>query len=128
MAATVIPIDTLPSINPATGEVLAYFEKTAPGRMPEIVSLARAAQSFLAKLPLAEGCAKWGDLRGRTLASSNEWADAVVGKSGNPRGEAFFANIFVALDSAEYWSKNSPSFLRTRPVPHHSTAAKAKRG
>src|SRR5713226_8748760 len=128
MAATAIPIDTLPSINPATGEVLAYFEKTAPGRMPEIVSLARAAQSFWAKLPLGDRCGKLRDLRKCILASRNELADAVVRESGKPRVEALFADIFVALDSAEYWSRNSASVLRTRPVPHHSTAAKAKRG
>src|SRR5947209_5310724 len=44
------------------------------------------------------------------------------------RAEALFADIFVALDSAEYWSKNAASALRTQRVPHHSTAAKAKRG
>jgi acyl-CoA reductase-like NAD-dependent aldehyde dehydrogenase len=42
--------------------------------------------------------------------------------------EALFADIFVALDSAEHWSRNAPSTLRTRRIPHHSTAAKAKRG
>src|SRR5713226_9104427 len=128
MAATAIPIDTLPSINPATGEVLAYFEKTAPGRMPEIVSLARAAQSFWAKLPLGDRCGKLRDLRKCILASRNELADAVVRESGKPRVEALFADIFVALDSAKYWSNNAASALRTRRVPHHSTAAKAKHG
>ncbi len=49
-------------------------------------------------------------------------------ESGKPRVEALFADIFVALDSAEYWSKNAASALRTQRVPHHSTAAKAKRG
>ncbi len=128
MAATVIPIDTLPSINPATGEVLAYFEKTPPGRMPEIVSHGRAAQSVWAKLPLGDRCGKLRDLRNCILASRNELADAVVRESGKPRVEALFADIFVGLDSAEYWSRNAAGVLRTRPVPHHSTAAKAKRG
>jgi len=55
-------------------------------------------------------------------------ADAVVRESGKPRVEALFADIFVALDSAEYWSRNASRALRMRRVPHHSTAAKAKRG
>src|SRR4029077_13953542 len=62
------------------------------------------------------------------MASRNELADAVVRESGKPRAEALFADIFVALDSAEYWSKRAASVLRTRRVPHHSTAAKAKSG
>ena len=128
MAATAIPIDTLPSINPATGEVLAHFERTPASSLPEIVSRARIAQGVWARLPIRDRCYKLRGLRERIMASRNELADAVVRESGKPRVEALFADIFVALDSAEYWSRNAASALRTRQVPHHSTAAKAKRG
>jgi succinate-semialdehyde dehydrogenase/glutarate-semialdehyde dehydrogenase len=128
MAATAIPIDTLPSVDPATGEVLAHFERTSASRIPEIVSRARVAQSAWAKLSIHDRCAKLRGLRERILASRNELADAVVCESGKPRAEALFADIFVALDSAEYWSNATASALRTKRVPHHSTAAKAKRG
>src|SRR6267378_6144881 len=128
MAATAIPIDTLPSINPATGEVLAHIEKTPPSMLPEIVSRARVAQGLWAKLAVRDRCGKLCSLRERIMASRQELADVVVRESGKPRVEALFADIFVALDSAEYWSKNAASVLRTRRVPHHSTAAKAKHG
>jgi acyl-CoA reductase-like NAD-dependent aldehyde dehydrogenase len=62
------------------------------------------------------------------MASRNELADAVVRESGKPRAEALFADVFVSLDSAEYWAREAASALRTRRVPHHSTAAKAKAG
>jgi acyl-CoA reductase-like NAD-dependent aldehyde dehydrogenase len=128
MAATSIPIDTLPSINPATAEMLAHFERTPPSVLPEIISHARIAQSAWAKLPIPERCAKLRGLREQIMASRNELMDAVVRESGKPRVEALFADIFVALDSAEYWSHNAVSALRTKRVPHHSTAAKAKGG
>ena len=128
MAATAIPIDALPSINPATGEVLGHIEKTPPSLLREIVSRARVAQEVWAKLPIRDRCKKLRDLRERIMASRLELADAVVRESGKPRVEALFADVFVALDSAEYWSGNVASALRTRRVPHHSTAAKAKRG
>ncbi len=128
MAATAIPVDTVPSINPATGQVIACFERTSPERVPEIVFRARAAQSTWAKLPIRERCAKLRGLRERIMAARNDLADAVVRESGKPRVEALFADVFVALDSAEYWSKNAANTLRTQRVPHHSTAAKAKRG
>ncbi|HEY6267501.1 MAG TPA: aldehyde dehydrogenase family protein [Candidatus Acidoferrum sp.] len=128
MAATAIPVDTLPSINPATGEVLAHFERTPASSLPEIVSRARHAQSGWTKLPVRDRCAKLRGLREQIMAARNELADAVVRESGKPRVEALFADIFVALDSAEYWSTNAARALRTRRVPHHSTAAKAKRG
>jgi succinate-semialdehyde dehydrogenase/glutarate-semialdehyde dehydrogenase len=128
MAATAIPVDTLPSINPATGEVLAHFAKTSPALLPEIVSRARVAHDVWAKLPIRDRCGKLRGLRERIMASRNELADAVVRESGKPRVEALFADIFVALDSAEYWSRNAANALRTQRVPHHSIAAKAKRG
>src|SRR5437868_14699105 len=128
MAATAIPIDTLPSINPATGQVLAHIEKTPPEMVARTVTLARAAQREWATVPIRERCRRLRALRQRIMASRNDLAEAVVRESGKPRVEALFADIFVALDSAEYWSKNAESALRTRRVPHHSTAAKAKRG
>src|SRR6266481_6654282 len=128
MAATAIPVDSLPSINPATGEVLAHIERTPASLLPEIVSRARVVQEEWAKVSIRDRCAKLRGLRERMMASRNELADAVVRESGKPRVEALFADIFVALDSAEYWSRNAASALRTRRIPHHSTAAKAKRG
>ena len=128
MAATAIPIDTLPSINPATGEVLAHFERTPASLLPEIISRARVAQEAWAKLPIRDRCAKLRGLRERIMASRDELADAVVRESGKPRVEALFADIFVALDSAECWSRNAAGALRTQRIPHHSIAAKAKRG
>ena len=96
--------------------------------MPELVSRARSAQRDWAKVPIRDRCTKLRGLRDRIMASRNELVDAVVRESGKPRVEALFADIFVALDSAEYWSKNAARALRTQRVPHHSTAAKAKRG
>ena len=44
MAATAIPIDTLPSINPATGEVLAHVPRTSPEMVAPILARARDAR------------------------------------------------------------------------------------
>ena len=128
MAATAIPIDTLPSINPATGQVLAHIEKTPPEMVGRTVLLGRAAQKEWAKVSIRERCEKLRRLRECIMASRNELAGAVVSESGKPRAEALFADIFVALDSADYWSKNAPAMLRSEHVPHHSIAAKAKSG
>ena len=128
MAATAIPIDTLPSINPATGQVLAHIEKTPLELVARTVLLARAAQQAWSRIPMRERCARLRNLRNRMMASRNELADAVVRESGKPRVEALFADVFVALDSAEYWSKNAAVALRAERVPHHSIAAKAKSG
>ena len=90
MAATALPIGTLPSIDPSTGKVLAHIEKTPPGMVGRAIVLARAAQRQWAKVPLRERRLLLGKLRECLLASRKELADAVVGESGKPRVEALF--------------------------------------
>src|SRR5215472_492057 len=119
MVATVVPIDTLPSINPATGEVTAHVERTPGALMPAILGRARAAQSEWARISITERCTKLRNLRDCLMASRNELADTVVRESGKPRVEALFADIFVALDSAEFWFRKAPATLRRERVPHH---------
>ena len=128
MAATAIPVDTLASINPATGEVIGQFPKTPPSFLPAIVARARTAQIAWARLSIHERCARLDVLRKRMLASRDALADAVVRESGKPRVEAQFADIFVALDTAAYFAKHGARLLRPERVPHHSTPAKTKSG
>src|SRR6202790_1868107 len=128
MAATAIPVDTIPSIDPATGKILAQFEKTLPASLSEILSRARAAQSPWRVVAIEKRCAQLRVLRDCMMASRDALADAVVAESGKPRVEALFADIFVALDTAEYFSKQGARLLRSERVPHHSSASKAKSG
>ena len=128
MAATAIPLDTIPSIDPATGKILAHIVRTLPGELPEIVSRARAAQSHWSQLAIGQRCAQLRLLRERMMASGDALADAVVAESGKPRVEALFADLFVALDTAEYFAKHGARLLQSERVPHHSTAGKAKSG
>src|SRR5580765_2078158 len=128
MAATAIPVETIPSIDPATSKILAQFEKTLPVALPEILSRARAAQSAWCVVHIEQRCAQLRVLGERIMASRDALADAVVAESGKPRVEALFADIFVALDTAQYFSKNAARLLRSERVPHHSSAAKAKSG
>src|SRR5260370_2188752 len=128
MAATAISVDTLPSINPATGETLGYFEKTPPTALPQILARARTAQADWALLPVRERCKRRARFGDRFLLSRNAFADAGVADSGKPRVEAQFADIFVAVDTAAYFAKNAERLLSRERVPHHSTAAKAKSG
>src|SRR5580704_14318974 len=128
MAATVIPVDTIPSIDPATGKILAQFEKTLPRALGEILSRARAAQSRWCREPMEKRCAQLRVLRERMMVSRDVLADVVVAESGKPRVEALFADLFVALDTAEYFSKHGARLLRSERLPHHSSAGKAKSG
>lgn len=128
MAVTAIPLDTIPSIDPATGKVLGEFAKTLPADLPGVVAGACAAQAAWRDVPVEKRCAQLGVLRERMMACRDALADAVVAESGKPRVEALFADLFVSLDTAQYVAKNGVRLLRPERVPHHSTAAKAKAG
>jgi succinate-semialdehyde dehydrogenase/glutarate-semialdehyde dehydrogenase len=128
MAATAIPVETIPSIDPATGKILGQFEKTPPAELPQILARARAAQSMWSAVPIERRCAQLGELREHMMASRDALADAVVAESGKPRVEALFADLFVALDTAQYYAKWGKRLLRSERVPHHSSAGKTKAG
>src|SRR5260370_22132943 len=128
MAATLALLDTLPSIDPATGKVLQSYERTSPRAVPQLLAKAREAQKAWAKRPVAERCAQIAVLKTRILEAREVLTDAVVRESGKPRAEAKFADIFVSLDSAEYFAKHGESLLKPKSVAHHSLAAKAKSG
>ena len=128
MAATAIPVETIPSIDPATGKILGQFEKTQPAELPQILARARAAQSAWSVVPIEKRCAQLRVLRDCMMASRDALADAVVAESGKPRLEALFADLFVALDTAQYFSKQGARLLQSERVPHHSSAGKTKAG
>lgn len=101
---------------------------TAPSTVPGILARARTAQVAWAALPIEKRCGQLRFLRERIFGARNALADMVVAESGKPRVEALFADLFVALDTAEYFSKRGPRLLRPERVPHHSSAAKLKSG
>jgi succinate-semialdehyde dehydrogenase/glutarate-semialdehyde dehydrogenase len=128
MVASPVTVETLPSIDPATGKVNASFERTPPLAVPQSLAKAREAQASWAKVPVEQRCALIGVLRKKILQASDTLTDAVVRESGKPRVEAKFADIFVALDTAAYFVKHGPALLQPESVPHHNTAAKLKSG
>ena len=128
VATTVAAVDTIPSIDPATGRVLASFEKTSPLIVPQLLGKARVAQLIWAARPVRERCALIEALQQEILKGRDVLADAVVRESGKPRVEALFADVFVALDSAAHFARNGLNSLRAESVPHRNTAAKAKSG
>jgi len=128
MADTVVPSGSIPSIDPATGQTLRYFEKTSPGLLPQIVTNARRAQTDWTRVPLQERCVFLRRLADKILSSREILANAAVAESGKPKVEALFADVFVSLDTAEYFGKFGAGMLQPERVPHHSLAAKAKSG
>ncbi len=49
-------------------------------------------------------------------------------ETGKPRVEAIFAEIILALDTADFIARRAPKWLRPERVPHHNIAVKTKSG
>ncbi|HKM65689.1 MAG TPA: aldehyde dehydrogenase family protein [Candidatus Acidoferrum sp.] len=128
MAASLTVLDTLPSIDPATGKISKSFQRTSPLEVPQLLARTREAQLAWAKRPVDERCAQIGVLKTKILEAREGLTEAVVRESGKPRAEAKFADVFVSLDSADYFANKGASLLKSEAVEHHSLAAKAKSG
>jgi acyl-CoA reductase-like NAD-dependent aldehyde dehydrogenase len=128
MVATPVTFETVPSIDPATGKICAKFGRTPPLSVPLLLAKAREVQTSWAKVPVGERCARIAVLKNKLMEARELFTDAVVRESGKPRVEAKFADVFVALDTADYFAKRGPRMLQPEPVPHHTTAAKFKTG
>jgi len=128
MATHAISVDTLPSYNPATGEVVEEIPRTHPEEIPSIVACAKSAQEKWRERSIADRCALLNRLKQTMLAARNDLAAIIVRESGKPHVEALFSDAFVSLDTAAYYSANLAKLLAPERVPHHSSAAKLKSG
>ena len=77
-------------------------------------------------MPLRERCAKLQRLRDVIFESRDEIAWVITRETGKPRIEAIFAEILLALDTADFLARRAPRWLRPERVPHHNIALKAK--
>jgi succinate-semialdehyde dehydrogenase/glutarate-semialdehyde dehydrogenase len=116
------------SVDPASGAVNARFEATNPAELPSIFERARFAQTEWAAQPLRERCALLQRLCDVIFESRDEIAGVITRETGKPRVEAIFAEILLALDTADFLARRAPRWLRPERVPHHKFAVKAKSG
>ncbi len=122
------PPSHIESVDPATGEVIGRFVATPASELPRLLGRARQAQRDWAKQPLGERCARVARLRDTLFARRGEIAESVTRENGKPRVEALFSEVLLALDSADYYARQTPYLLQRQRVPHHNIAMKAKSG
>src|SRR5271156_5129436 len=119
---------TIDPTTPATQEINAQFAATQPADLPAIFARARNAQKEWATRPLRERCAMLRGLRDAIFARRDEIAEVITREAGKPRVEAIFAEVLLALDTADFLARQAPRWLRPERVPHHNLAMKAKSG
>ena len=116
------------SINPATGEVSARIEATPATALPDYFKRAREAQVSWKDWQARDRCRSLRSLRDAMFEGRDEIIEVVTREAGKPRVEAIFAELMLALDTAEFLSRRAPGWLRPQRVPHHNVAMKAKSG
>ncbi|HEX4076329.1 MAG TPA: aldehyde dehydrogenase family protein [Candidatus Acidoferrales bacterium] len=116
------------SIDPATNETIAQFDSTDPADIPAIFARARAAQTEWAAQPIRERSAALRRLRDAIFDSRDEITGIISRETGKPRVEAIFAELILALDTADFIARQAPKWLRPERVPHHNIAVKTKSG
>jgi acyl-CoA reductase-like NAD-dependent aldehyde dehydrogenase len=116
------------SLDLATGEVVGRFKATIASDLPTIFENARGAQKEWSARPLPDRCAMLRRLRDTIFEHREEVADIITRETGKPRVEAIFAEILLALDTANFLARRALRWLRPERVPHHNIAMKAKSG
>lgn len=116
------------SINPATGELLAEFPCAGCEEVQEAVAAARAAQREWAALPVSGRAGYLGRFRHELFSARQDFARLIRRENGKPLVEALLTEILVALNTADYFARNSEKFLRSEAVPHSNPVAWTKRG
>jgi succinate-semialdehyde dehydrogenase/glutarate-semialdehyde dehydrogenase len=118
----------LDSTDPATGDVIARFEATPPEALPAILERARRAQREWARVPVAERCRLLARLHDVLFSRREELTEIVTRECGKPRLESFFADVLISMETAKFFAKETPAFLRGERIAHSNPAMKAKVG
>ncbi len=116
------------SIDAASGEVVERIPATAPESVPQSMARARAAQKSWAAKSVRQRCTYLRKIRDAIYEHREEVTAAISLETGKPHVEAVFAELLLALDSADFLVRQAPEWLRPEAVPHHNIGVKAKSG
>jgi len=116
------------SIDAASGRVVSQIPATSPEAVPRLMAQAREAQKSWAAKSLRERCGYLRKIRDAIYERRDEVTNAISLETGKPHVEAVFAELMLALDSADFLARQAPEWLRPEPVPHHNIGVKAKSG
>jgi acyl-CoA reductase-like NAD-dependent aldehyde dehydrogenase len=120
--------DAILSIDASSGAVVGQVTATLASAVPEIMARARKAQKDWAARPIESRCAGLRKLRDAIYEHRDEITNTISIETGKPHVETVFAELMLALDTADFLARRAPEWLRPERVPHHNIAVKAKTG
>jgi acyl-CoA reductase-like NAD-dependent aldehyde dehydrogenase len=120
--------NTVPAIDPATGEIFAETPVTPVESLPEMLRKARVAQREWAALPLTERRRHVARFQRLFFQRRREAAELVTRENGKPVAEALLTDVAVTLDMARYYLARAGRILRPRRVVCRNIAFLGRRG
>jgi succinate-semialdehyde dehydrogenase/glutarate-semialdehyde dehydrogenase len=109
----------IPSVNPATGQVLAEVPVMGPDEVTRAVERARAAQVGWGSLSPKVRGQRVLAFRDQIVSRLDELADLLSRETGKPRPEALGHDLMSVVDLATHYAKRAPVLLRPHPIPLH---------
>lgn len=116
------------SLDPVTQAVVERIPQTAVAEIPSIMGAAREAQSRWGEFSFPERCAHVRRLGEILFERREDVAHIISRETSKPLVEAVFAEVMLALDLVQFYSRRAPRWLAPRRVPHHNIAVKSKTG
>jgi succinate-semialdehyde dehydrogenase/glutarate-semialdehyde dehydrogenase len=107
---------TIPSINPATGQILREIEVTRPDDLPGVFARAREAQKAWGALSAKTRARHLFQLRETLLNHIDDVAQVISQETGKPVFEAMINDLLPSVDCLTFFAKHGPHLLRNRRI------------
>src|SRR5580693_141473 len=112
--------NTIQSINPATGDILAELPVADRAEVDAAVAAARAAQPAWGAASVADRVGVLKRFREELFAVRREVAELITRENGKPLAESLVTELLVTLDTTSYFINHAADLLRPERVPTSS--------
>ena len=123
-----VPVRTVASVNPASGEVLRELACASEVEVRAAVVRSRAAQMQWCEVGPRQRVEILREFQRLLCEKKSDVARLITREAGKPYVEALLTEVMVVLDAARFLIDNAYGLLRDEPVDHGNLAMKTKVG
>ena len=123
-----VPVRTVASVNPASGEVLRELACAGEEEVHAAVVRSRAVQAQWCEAGPRKRVEILREFQRLLCEKKSDVARLITREAGKPYVEALLTEVMVVLDAARFLIDNAYGLLRDEPVDHGNLAMKTKVG
>src|SRR3954462_15749864 len=102
--------------NPATGETIAHVPDLSAEQVADLAKRARIAQPGWEALGFEARSEVFREMRRWLVQNRERGGQTIVEETGKTREDAQTTELFLILDSLQFWAKKAPKFLADEKV------------